>query len=266
MAVTNYLSLGNELIGERELGNSRRNFAVDALGSVTGTIQGSAIENTYAYKPFGEQIQKTGSASDPSFTWVGSGQYKTTRRRSSDVYIRARHYGTGSSRWTTRDPQWPGEPAFQYARANPTTKTDPSGLGDPFDNKSGTDCEGQLARNLRPFDQYKTDCEGDCNAAYALTMVGIMAICSLLKPNAAKVACIAAAGFVATEALIDCKLLCEWKLRCDVANAYASWCYCKDRKVHALCNMRAKRSCTTATDPCCRATKVMTCCLDHYGR
>ena len=129
MGVTNYIRLGSEIIGERPLGGTRRNYARDALGSVTGTLSGGAVENTYAFKPYGAQLAKTGSASDPSFTWAGIKGYCATARAGSDYYVRARHYGSAASRWASRDPAWPYESPGVYCSSMPTTSTDMTGLG-----------------------------------------------------------------------------------------------------------------------------------------
>lgn len=128
MPVTNYISFGDQIIGEREVGGARRNYGVDALGSVTSTIQGSAIENTYAYKPHGGQLQKTGAAEDPRFKWVGNVGYRSTRRDMADLYVRARHYSLRTMRWTTVDPAANRESGpYNYVLQNPAVRVDPSG-------------------------------------------------------------------------------------------------------------------------------------------
>lgn len=127
MAVTNYIRLGSTIIGERIVGGSRRNYAVDGLGSVTATINGSVVENTYAYSPYGSVVQKTGTAPDPAFQWVGTRGYQQTGRNYAEVYIRARTYSTKSSRWLTRDSLWPDQSAYGYAGGRVLTAIDPSG-------------------------------------------------------------------------------------------------------------------------------------------
>ena len=105
---------------------------VDALGSVTGTVNQSARCRTpTATSPTGRCLPKTGTAADPKMQWVGSLGYRATTRRQSDYYVRARHYGSLPGMWTTVDPLWPTEPAVAYASARPTLNTDPSGLYDP---------------------------------------------------------------------------------------------------------------------------------------
>ena len=47
MAVTNYYTLGGEILGEKTTGQSRVDYLTDALGSVTATLNESAqVVNT----------------------------------------------------------------------------------------------------------------------------------------------------------------------------------------------------------------------------
>ena len=127
MAVTNYIRLGSELVGERPLGGSRTNYARDALGSVGATLSGSSVQNRYAYKPFGSVLAKSGVADDPLFGWTGTKGYLSTSRNFAEIYVRARSYATSSGRWTSRDPFWPDERAYGYVAGRPQTQIDPSG-------------------------------------------------------------------------------------------------------------------------------------------
>jgi hypothetical protein len=100
--VTKYYSVNGQIIGEKVGSNSRVDYLTDALGSVTATVdQNAAVVNTYRYKPYGAQLSKTGSGPDPAFRWVGSLGYRQTGVNQSDVYVRARHYGTAAGQWTT---------------------------------------------------------------------------------------------------------------------------------------------------------------------
>ena len=128
MAVTNYYTIGDEVVGERAVGGSRKNYVPDALGSVTGTLLGGSIQNTYAYTPYGAQLSSTGVGSDPMLLWVGVLGYAATGRAYSGTYMRARYYSYESSRWTSQDPMWPLESPFSYARENPASVADPIGL------------------------------------------------------------------------------------------------------------------------------------------
>ena len=104
MAVTNYYSVNGQIIGEATNG-VRTDYLVDALGSVTGTVNSACqVVNTYRYKPYGALLSKTGAGADPAFGWVGTQGYKQTQKKFSDFYVRARHYGSSQGRWTTKDP------------------------------------------------------------------------------------------------------------------------------------------------------------------
>lgn len=130
MGVTSYYSFGGEIIGE-ETGGTRRDYLTDALGSVTATVTGAgAIENTYRYKPYGEQLAKTGAGSDPRFTWIGTLGYRLSTLKFSDLYVRARHYSCRNGIWNTKDPNGyqDGINRFLYVAANPILYIDPSGL------------------------------------------------------------------------------------------------------------------------------------------
>jgi len=125
--VTNYHTVNGQFIGESAAG-VRTDYMVDALGSVTGTVNQSAqVVNTYRYKPYGALLAKTGTGADPKMGWVGTLGYRGTGRRQSDYYVRARHYGSVRGRWTTVDPLWPGEATYTYAQASPVNWADTTG-------------------------------------------------------------------------------------------------------------------------------------------
>jgi RHS repeat-associated protein len=137
MPVTNYFSLNGQIIGEQTTGGSRIDYAVDALGSVTGTLVNGAIQNTYSYKPHGALLAKSGAGADPAFGWVGSYGYKNTGRTSAESYVRARTYSQALLRWTTKDPSAGAsagpnlrrtQQPYQYGNQNPASGIDPSGL------------------------------------------------------------------------------------------------------------------------------------------
>ena len=138
MPVTNYYTVDGEIIGERT-GSNTINYATDALGSVTGTLVGGQLQNTYAYKPYGALLAKTGTGADPKMGWVGTRGYRGTGRRQSDAYVRARHYGTTTGRWTTADPLWPVLMRYSYVHGSPVSLGDRSGLDPYFPEGSG--CE-----------------------------------------------------------------------------------------------------------------------------
>ena len=132
MAVTNYYSVNGQIIGEATNG-VRTDYLMDALGSVTGTVNAACqVVNTYRYKPYGALLSKTGVGDDPAFGWVGTQGYKQTNKKFSDFYVRARHYDSSSARWTTVDPIVykiaNNKPYYSYDDLNPTSFIDPAGL------------------------------------------------------------------------------------------------------------------------------------------
>ena len=129
MGVTSYYSFGGEIIGE-ETGGVRRDYLTDALGSVTATVTGAGVvENTYRYKPYGEQLAKTGTGGDPKFLWNGRTGYRQMNNPFSSIYVRARHYATSSGRWTTgfRGGLIRSVNDYLYALANPLEYVEPTG-------------------------------------------------------------------------------------------------------------------------------------------
>jgi RHS repeat-associated protein len=122
-----FYTIDGAIVGE-QTSSGRINYATDALGSVTGTLVGSQLVNTYAYKPYGALLASTGSGTTPKQQWVGNTGYRPTSRAQSDYYVRARHYGSAPGIWTTVDPLWPVEPAYNYASSGPVSATDMLGL------------------------------------------------------------------------------------------------------------------------------------------
>lgn len=130
MAVTNYHTVNGRILGETTAG-TRTDYITDALGSVVATAdQNANVVNTYTYKPYGEQLAKTGAGSDPKFRWVGVHGYRQTGKEFSDLYVRARHYSSPACGWTTPDPLKTGCPAspYVYVKQNPMSHLDPTGL------------------------------------------------------------------------------------------------------------------------------------------
>lgn len=127
-----YYSMNGRLIGERDKAGltGRIDYLMDALGSVTATVDQSAqVVNTYRYKPYGGLLAKTGSGSDPKFRWVGSWGYRETSKTFSDVYVRARHYSTRVGRWSTSDPSVTlPSGAYAYAMGSPSQFIDTTGM------------------------------------------------------------------------------------------------------------------------------------------
>ncbi len=127
MAVTNYYTVGGEIIGERTAGQSRLDYIPDALGSVVATVdQTLTVKSTARFKPYGADLATTGT--QPLYGWAGKKGYRKSGRPYSDSYARRRHEDVHSGRWTTVDPIWPVEGAYDYCWSSPTRWTDASGL------------------------------------------------------------------------------------------------------------------------------------------
>lgn len=127
MAKTSYYTVDSEIVAERTTGVGRREYLPDALGSVTATIFGSGIQNTYFSKPYGSELSQSGAATEPSYIWNGMWGYRATGRPYAESYIRGRTYSSSIAKWASKDRFWPTEPPYGYARSAPTTLTDPTG-------------------------------------------------------------------------------------------------------------------------------------------
>ena len=133
-----FYTVDGVIVGE-STGSSVINYATDALGSVTGTLVNGQLQNTYAYKPYGALLAKTGNGDDPKQGWNGTSGYRPTGMAQSDYYVRTRHFGVSPGRWSATDPLWPVARAYAYARCAPAVRTDWLGLG-----SSGTHGPGRV--------------------------------------------------------------------------------------------------------------------------
>lgn len=101
MPVVNYHTVNGQMVGQ-STGTTFTQYLTDALGSVTATVNGKRVTNTYRYKPYGERLAKTGSGPDPDFQWTGGTGSRVTGRSRAEQYNRARHYGTSQASWTSQ--------------------------------------------------------------------------------------------------------------------------------------------------------------------
>lgn len=127
MPVVNYHTVNGQMVGQ-STGTEFTQYLTDALGSVTATVNGKRVTNTYRYKPYGERLAKTGAGPDPAFQWAGDTGSWVTGRSWAEQYNQARHYGTRQSSWTSVDPIWPTGWPYSYVEGNPATLKDPAGL------------------------------------------------------------------------------------------------------------------------------------------
>lgn len=126
MAWKAYNTVNGMILGESD-SERATDYQTDALGSVVGTFHSNgALENTYRYAGYGQQVSKTGTGADPKVLWVGG---YGGRMSVEFVYFVRRHYNLRRSVWTTIDPLWPEEAAYLYALANPAENVDPMGMG-----------------------------------------------------------------------------------------------------------------------------------------
>ena len=126
MPLVNYHTVNGQVVGQ-STGTTFTQYLTDALGSVTATVNGKRVTNTYRYKPYGERLAKTGSGPDPDFQWTGDTGSRVTGRSRAEQYNVLRHYSPSSGAWTSHDLFWPFESAYGYVNGNPTNLFDPTG-------------------------------------------------------------------------------------------------------------------------------------------
>jgi len=121
-------------------------FLTDDLGNVT---------DTYGYSPYGRLLKQEGTSDQP-FTYVG--EHGVREEGDTGLYqMRARYYDSLTARFLSRDPIWPDlrDPKainpYQYARQNPLSFIDPSGLsvwvngyGEIIQNPQNCDLAGEV--------------------------------------------------------------------------------------------------------------------------
>lgn len=116
----------NGVLVEEDRGGTVTTYVRDTLGSVIQTrdAAGSQTSST-TYWPFGEV--RTSSGANPS-PWGFCGVWGYYKDAVNRLYVRLRTLRIDLSRWLTVDPFWPLARAYAYARMNPVSRIDPSGL------------------------------------------------------------------------------------------------------------------------------------------
>jgi hypothetical protein len=71
MPVVNYHTVNGQMVGQ-STGSTFTQYLTDALGSVTATVNGKSVTNTYRYKPYGAPLSASGVGTEPQFRWRGA--------------------------------------------------------------------------------------------------------------------------------------------------------------------------------------------------
>src|SRR5437879_1901250 len=123
-----YTVINGEVVAEKRNG-VRRLYTPDPLGSTIALIDNTqTITDTFQYWPYGEESGRTGTTAIPLRHGGVKGYFQDSALRS---YVRARVLDQARAHWLTSDPIGFASREvnlFIYARGNPVTALDPSGL------------------------------------------------------------------------------------------------------------------------------------------
>lgn len=120
-----YLVVNGEILSETRSG-IESDYIPDPLGSAAELINSmQTITDTFTWWPYGQLRAHSGSSGTP-FGYVGTMGYYGNANVGS-IYVRARIYIPGLTRWTTVDSLWPSQPPYAVTHGNPVTWIDPSG-------------------------------------------------------------------------------------------------------------------------------------------
>ncbi|MER7132165.1 TreTu family toxin [Streptosporangium saharense] len=115
------------LLGLQENGTAALGVMSDLHGDVVGTFSGTALVDSVAYDPFGQVLQRTGTARSLGY----QGEY--TDPDTGKVNMHARWYQPGTGAFTSRD-DWTLDPSpsvqanrYTYVNSTPLTGIDPTG-------------------------------------------------------------------------------------------------------------------------------------------
>ncbi len=125
MGTVRYTILDGQIVAEKR-GASRKFYASDALGSTVALYDNTQTKtDSFTYWPYGETRTST-SSTGTRFKYIGTLGCRT--QLDGGIYMRARVLQPHEGRWTTPDPFWPLEVAYEYSNGSPATWTDASGL------------------------------------------------------------------------------------------------------------------------------------------
>ena len=109
-------------------------YHFDRTGSTLAlTDSTGAVTDSYVYTPYGTLLGHSGTSTQP-FTFIGKQGVRQEGSSGTLYHMRARYYDAETRRFLSRDPVWPQVYdaqeliPYQYARTNPLTWQDPSGL------------------------------------------------------------------------------------------------------------------------------------------
>ena len=203
--------VGPGLIGKID-GETQTIYHADGIGSTRAISNGDqTVAQAEIYDAYGNRLSTSGPAPSLGF----AGQYRYYADSSGLQYLKARYYGSGVGRFTSRDPigYRGGLNLYAYVNNRPTVSVDPSGLYG-------------LKECLEAADARYTQCLRDCQTGYFICMgVGIGACMIICIPTGpAYPICLAAcsAGVAATCSLgrAGCELNCRRKHDREVDDCY----------------------------------------------
>jgi RHS repeat-associated protein len=127
-----YYVYGLGLIGEQEADGTYKAYHFDNRGSTTALtdLQGN-VTDTFAYAPFGELIQRTGTTDTP---FMYNGRDGVMTDSNGLYYMRARYYNPDIKRFINQDvlegniKNGQSMNRYAYVNGNPVSKVDPFGL------------------------------------------------------------------------------------------------------------------------------------------
>jgi RHS repeat-associated protein len=122
VSICNYYGFEQEIFGEMSP-VGRLDYFPDAMHSVTLVVN-AGLESKGYYTPYGRGNAPGGA----SFGWIGSLGYRPSYVSETLYYVRSRHVSPQRAVWISKDVLWPATDAYVYAKGNPVSFVDPSGL------------------------------------------------------------------------------------------------------------------------------------------
>ena len=138
---------GFGLLTRTDVAGASAYYAFDAIGSTSELTDSSGdILNSYTYDPFGRLLSEVVAVPNP-FQFVG--KYGVMHETNGLEFMRARFYDAATGRFVSEDPVGllGGMNFYSYAKQNPTSLIDPSGLLTPL-QKIGLGVVGILGTAL----------------------------------------------------------------------------------------------------------------------